>query len=367
LKKQIDILKEEIEKIQNDKIKLNDILNNEKNSNNENNTNLQNLIKKLENENETLNKKSNDNFRLNQRLIREKENLIEKINELQNDLKNLNLKHKKFETNLNSPIKNENNENKMLQNILKNENQQLKSENEKLKQILTLLFKFINELNDLFNHNNINLNECKENLNILNDDLDKLRKDIYDLLNNNNNNNDNFERNRIHNRKNIKYNNITKRIINEHPFDENAPQMRFPPINENDYSSPQFDNNIENNINKPSSHRDTPTFSPNINDNNINIPNVISPRNQRHKSPDHNYNPKVNLPVEDYEGKLFGPNNELNINVDFKNKKRKISKDYSVENDWKSGKCWACHLGRNVSLKGNSPFFCTKHHFSTKK
>ena len=34
LKKQIDILKEEIEKIQNDKIKLNDILNNEKNSNN---------------------------------------------------------------------------------------------------------------------------------------------------------------------------------------------------------------------------------------------------------------------------------------------------------------------------------------------
>ena len=58
--------------------------------------------------------------------------------------------------------------------------------------------------------------------------------------------------------------NITKRIINEHPFNENVPQMRFPPINENDYSSPQLSNNIDNNINISSSHRDTPTFSPNI-------------------------------------------------------------------------------------------------------
>ena len=35
---------------------------------------------------------------------------------------------------------------------------------------------------------------------------------------------------------------------------------------------------------------------------------------------------------------------DLNININFKNKKRKVSKDYIFENDWKSGKCWACHL-----------------------
>ena len=50
----------------------------------------------------------------------------------------------------------------------------------------------------------------------------------------------------------------------------------------------------------------------------------------------------------------------------------KLSKDdeeNEVENDWKSGKCAACDLGRNVSLKGCSPYFCNKHTFkySTKK
>ena len=37
--------------------------------------------------------------------------------------------------------------------------------------------------------------------------------------------------------------------------------------------------------------------------------------------------------------------------------------EYEVGNDWKSGKCPACDLGRNVSLKGCSPFFCKKHKF----
>lgn len=50
----------------------------------------------------------------------------------------------------------------------------------------------------------------------------------------------------------------------------------------------------------------------------------------------------------------------------------KLSKDdeeNEVENDWKTGKCAACDLGRNVSLKGCSPYFCNKHSFkySTKK
>ena len=55
-------------------------------------------------------------------------------------------------------------------------------------------------------------------------------------------------------------------------------------------------------------------------------------------------------------------NSNIN-NIDL-NRKRDIKK-LEVENDWNSGNCWACKIGRNVSLKGASPYLCQKHKFSS--
>ena len=52
-----------------------------------------------------------------------------------------------------------------------------------------------------------------------------------------------------------------------------------------------------------------------------------------------------------------------NVNLDLN--KRKEIKKYEVENDLNSGNCWACKIGRNVSLKGCSPYLCQKHKFSS--
>ena len=57
------------------------------------------------------------------------------------------------------------------------------------------------------------------------------------------------------------------------------------------------------------------------------------------------------------------PNISTNINFDL-NKKNNI-KNLEVENDWNSGNCWACKIGRNVSLKGVSPYLCQKHKFTS--
>ena len=53
-----------------------------------------------------------------------------------------------------------------------------------------------------------------------------------------------------------------------------------------------------------------------------------------------------------------------NINFDL-NKKKRENKKLEVENDWNSGNCWACKIGRNVSLKGASPYLCQKHKFTS--
>ena len=65
---------------------------------------------------------------------------------------------------------------------------------------------------------------------------------------------------------------------------------------------------------------------------------------------------------DDMQSKLF--NREYSSsNIDL-NKKRE-NKKLEVENDWNSGNCWACKIGRNVSLKGCSPYLCRKHRFTS--
>ena len=68
---------------------------------------------------------------------------------------------------------------------------------------------------------------------------------------------------------------------------------------------------------------------------------------------------------DDMQAKLLNrdyTNSNIN-NIDL-NRKRDIKK-LEVENDWNSGNCWACKIGRNVSLKGASPYLCQKHKFSS--
>ena len=78
---------------------------------------------------------------------------------------------------------------------------------------------------------------------------------------------------------------------------------------------------------------------------------------------------ETNKKFKEIQNKLMESNFTLNQNknnIDF-NFDNKIpdEKELSIENDWKSGNCWACKLGRNVSLKGASPYFCQKHRFTT--
>ena len=58
-------------------------------------------------------------------------------------------------------------------------------------------------------------------------------------------------------------------------------------------------------------------------------------------------------------------NNNNNINNFYELNKKRENKKLEVENDFNTGNCWACKIGRNVSLKGCSPYLCQKHKFSS--
>ena len=67
---------------------------------------------------------------------------------------------------------------------------------------------------------------------------------------------------------------------------------------------------------------------------------------------------------ENIQAKLLNKeyqNNNIN-NINDINRKREFKK-LEVENDYNTGNCWACKIGRNVSLKGCSPYLCQKHKF----
>ena len=57
--------------------------------------------------------------------------------------------------------------------------------------------------------------------------------------------------------------------------------------------------------------------------------------------------------------------NTNNINNFYEMNKKRDNKKLEVENDFNTGNCWACKIGRNVSLKGCSPYLCQKHKFSS--
>ena len=69
---------------------------------------------------------------------------------------------------------------------------------------------------------------------------------------------------------------------------------------------------------------------------------------------------------ENIQAKLLNKDYQnMNVNnINDINKKRELKKS-EVENDYNTGNCWACKIGRNVSLKGCSPYLCQKHKFSS--
>ena len=217
---------------------------------------LSNMVGKLNDNNEKLNKNANENKRLNNKLLDEKKRLLDKVNNLSKDLNDANLNNKRAQRRYGSPM---GRDNQIFSNVLKNENDDLKDLLERYRQMLNILFKFINELNDMFEHPEINIDQCCKNINILLDDINQLRNDIQKL------------------------------------FDQKE-----------------------------------------------------------------NTNREEKKKWEDMQAKLLNDYTNIN-NV---NKKRDIKK-LEVENDWNSGNCWACKIGRNVSLKGASPYLCQKHKFST--
>ena len=261
LKNQIDFLRDEVAKYQDDKNKMQDYYNNIKKNDEKKINQLSNMIGKLNDNNEKLNRNANENKRLNNKLLDEKKRLIDRVNNLSKDLNDANLNNKRAQRRYGSPI---GRDNQIFSNVIKNENDDLKDLIEKYRQMLSILFKFINELNDMFEHPEINIDQCVQNISILIDDINQLRDDIQKLF-------DKRDSNREEKKK----------------WDEMQAKL-------------------------------------------------------------------LNL---DY------PNISTNINFDL-NKKKDI-KNLEVENDWNSGNCWACKIGRNVSLKGASPYLCQKHKFSS--
>ena len=263
LKNQIDFLRDEVAKCQEDKNKIQDYYDNVKKNDEKKIDDLSKMVNKLNDNNEKLNKNANENKRLNNKLLEEKKRLIDQVNNLSKDLKDANLNNKRAQRRYGSPL---GKDNQMFSSVLKNENDDLKDLVEKYRQMLNILFKFINDLNDWFDHPEINIDQCVQNISILIDDLNQLRDDIKKLM----------EQKDISNRsEKKKWDDMQAKLLNR------------------EYSG--------------------------INSNN---------------------------------------------NIDLNNKKRD-NKKLEVENDWNSGNCWACKIGRNVSLKGASPYLCQKHKFSS--
>ena len=219
---------------------------------------LSNMVGKLNDNNEKLNKNANENKRLNNKLLDEKKLLMDRVNNLSKDLNNANLNNKRAQRRYGSPS---GRDNLIFSDVLRNENGDLKDLIEKYRQMLNILFKFINELNDMFEQPEINIDQCCQNMSILIDDLNQLKNNIQKLFQSKENSN----------------------------------------------------------------------------------------REEKKK-------------WDDMQSKLFNreyPSSNFDLN------KKKQNKKLEIENDWNSGNCWACKIGRNVSLKGASPYLCQKHKFAS--
>ena len=258
LRNQLDFLRDELAKVQEDKEKMIEYYDNCKKNDEKKINELNKVLDKLNKDNENLNQYANDNKRMNNKLLDEKKKLIERVNELSKDLNKANLNNKRQQRRYGSPSEKNN---QIFSNVLKNENDDLKEALDKYRQMLNYLFKFINDLNETFELPEINIDQCYQNIGILIDDLNKLREEINKLVELKENNGDEKKK------------------------------------------------------------------------------------------------------WDDMQAKLLNRDYQYNNNIDI-NKKKEYKKE-EIENDFNTGNCWACKIGRNVSLKGCSPYLCRKHRFTS--
>ena len=175
LRKQVDFLKDDLSKSNDDQIKIQDYYLNKKISNENKIDNLTQLLEKLMNEKENLSQSANENKRLNDKLMEEKRMILDKFNFLSISLKNDNLKNKKKKKRFDLPP---NKEGVITSDKLKNENFDLNQLIDKFIEMVDILFKLMNDLNELFNHPKINIGS----VGVLIEDINLLKKDILNCF-----------------------------------------------------------------------------------------------------------------------------------------------------------------------------------------
>ena len=172
LRKQVDFLKDDLSKSNDDQIKLQDYYSKRKISNEKKIDDLTGLLEKLMNEKEILSKNANENKRLNDKLTEEKKMILDKFNFLSISLKNDNIKKQKKKKRFDSPP----NKGGFVDTSdkLKTENFDINQLVDKFVEMLDILMKFINDLNELYNHPKINIGS----IGVLIEDINLLKKDI---------------------------------------------------------------------------------------------------------------------------------------------------------------------------------------------
>ena len=179
LNSQINLLKNDLFKYQQDKKRIKQIFENEKIINDNKIYDLSKILEKLNNENKKLKENTLKNKKINTKLNEDKIILINKIKNITRDLYKININITKQQKNASSTILQNN---LIYSNILKKENNDLKQIQDKYRKILYILFQFINEINYLNENPEIEIEQSYNNISLLMDNINRLRKDILELL-----------------------------------------------------------------------------------------------------------------------------------------------------------------------------------------
>ena len=212
LKSEINLLKNNLFKYQQEKIKIKKIFENGKIIDDNKIYDLSTILDNLINENEKLKANTFKNKKINTKLNEEKILLINKIKKMTRDLNEINLNI------IRQQKKDSKKKNIIYSNILLNENNKLKQIKDKYKKILYILFQFLNELNFINDNREIEIEQSYNNISLLIDNINLLRNDILELLEQKSSNYDN-NYNQNKNWENMDINLFSINNINNENFD----------------------------------------------------------------------------------------------------------------------------------------------------
>ena len=410
LKGQIDYLREELNGALSENKELEkdaEIIRDEKNK----------RIKELESDVKTLTSQSNELKELNINkdkiifnLREENKKLKESTVELNKKLSNLNLDKKRKSRRSGEIIETSKMNNPIYNNYITKENKSYSEIAAKYKIGLNSMLKFLNILNKLFDKREISFEKAIENSVVLNKNLNDVKGEVMRIINSLKkcqadlyNCNKTLVDKSSNLPNNISFNPTTKNSNNQLKKSRTMDKNNFYNIetSENNDRSDLEDNNfdyentyknktIENFYSKnhtiPAKVAHDPkknatnrrvkneNFGAKLNEELMHSPNDVLNKKSKFKSVSVNEDNPLNTNFnEDFaiefkprlvkRGELKLPNFMSKFDNNSSKPKKKIMKNLDVENDFKTGKCWACNIGRNVSLKGCSPYLCKKHKF----